>query len=64
MINDIHSPMHELVFVKGDYFDFSPFMISFILGTKIVPSKRKKKLNLGLDMNAVTMELIGNFVLV
>ena len=50
--------------VRGDIFDFSLVMINSILGTKIMTSKRKKELNLGLDMNNVTMELTRNFVLI
>ena len=64
VINDIHSLVHELVFVRGDFFEFSLVMINSILGTKIVLIKRKNKLNLKFDMNTVTMELTGNFVLV
>ena len=63
-INDIQHHMHELVFVKGDTFDFSPVLISSILCTKVVRSFKTKKLDLGLDMNMVTKELTGNLMLV
>ena len=63
-INDIQHHMHELVFVKGDKFDFSHFLISSILCTKVVRSFRTKELDLGLDMNMVTKELTGNLMLV
>ena len=63
-INDIQHHMHELVFVRGDKFDFSHFLISSILCTKVVRSFRTKELDLGLDMNMVTKELMGNQMLV
>ena len=63
-INDIQHPMHELVFVRGDTYDYSPILISSILCTKMVKSKRTKKLDLGLDMNIVIKELMGNQMLV
>ena len=56
--------MHELVFVRGDTYDFSPVLISSILCTKVVKSKRTKELDLGLDMNIITKELTGNQMLV
>ena len=40
-INDINSPMHELVFVRGDFFEFSPILISFVLGIKLCQAKEK-----------------------
>ena len=63
-INDIQHHMHELVFVRGDNFDFSPILISSILCTKVVRSKRTKELDFGLDMNLVTKELTGSLLLV
>ena len=63
-INDIQHPMHELVFVRGDKYDFCPVLISSILCTKVVRSIRTKELDLGLDMNMVTKELTGNLMLV
>ena len=63
-INDIQHPMHELVFVRGDNFDFSAVLISSILCTKVVRSKKTKELDLGLDMNLVTKELTGSLLLV
>ena len=63
-INDIQNPMHELVFVRGDIYDFSPKLISSILCTKVVKSKKTKELDLGLDMNMVIKELTGNLMLV
>ena len=63
-INDVKSLMHELIFVRGDKFEFSPVLISSIFNTKVVRRKRTKKLDLGLDMNDVAIELIGKSVLV
>ena len=63
-MNDIQHPMHELVFVRGDKYDFSHVLISSILCTKVVKSNRTKELDLGLDMNIVTKELTGNQMLV
>ena len=63
-INYIQHPMHELVFMRGDNFDFSLILISSILCTKVVKSKRTKELDLGLDMNLVTKELTGSLLLV
>ena len=63
-INDIQHPMYELVYVRGDNFDFSPILISSILCTNIVKSKRTKELDLGLDMNLVTKELTSSLLLV
>ena len=54
----------SLFFVRGDKYDFSPFLISSILCTKVVRSTRTKELDLGLDMNMVTKELTGNLMLV
>ena len=56
--------MHELVFVRGDTYDFSLVLISYILCTKVVKSKRTKELDFGIDMNMVTKELTGNLMLV
>ena len=56
--------MHELVFVRGDKYDFCPVLISSILCTKVVRSSRTKELDLSLDMNMVTKELTGNQMLV
>ena len=56
--------MHELIFVRGDTYDFSSILIGSILCTKVVRSSRTKQLDLGLDMNMVTKELTGNLMLV
>ena len=52
------------MFVRDNLFDFSPVLISFILNTKLVKSNRMKKLDLGLDMNVVTIELTEIFFLI
>ena len=56
--------MHELVFVRGDKYDFSHVLISSILCTKVVRSSKTKELDLGLDMNMITKELTSNLILV
>ena len=63
-VNVIKIPMHYLMFVRDNPFDFSPVLISSILSTKLVPSNRTKELDLGLDMNMVTVELTGNSFLI
>ena len=61
---DIKNLLHHQVFLRNNMFEFSPMMISSILNTKIVKRKRVKKLDLGLDMNVVIVELTGNSFLV
>ena len=63
-LNDIHSPMHELVFVRDNLFAFSPILISSILSTKLVLSNKTNELDLRLDMNVVIIELIGSSILI